>query len=142
MLHQVQFCEARTLIIPIGKGANRDLRFEQGAWLGSTAPTSDHAAFGMPKAIHGRGTDGFESIETRGTDLQVMALPQMVEFHSHGDAQTFRTNLIEEFREPQDRALAFGEIHASAWMRDWNLGITVAAFAAQQGNGMLAVDSP
>jgi hypothetical protein len=47
--------------------------------------------------------------------------------------------LIKEFREPQDRAFVFGEIHASAWMRDGTLGITVAAFAAQQGKGMLAM---
>jgi hypothetical protein len=34
MRHEVYFHEPRLVFIPVGKGANRDVLFEQGAWLG------------------------------------------------------------------------------------------------------------
>jgi hypothetical protein len=52
MVHQVHLQEARPLIVPVGIGTNRDLRFEQRARLGQTAALPQALWITDAQAIH------------------------------------------------------------------------------------------
>lgn len=132
MLHQVQFGEAWSLVIPIRKGADGNLVLEQGTELGAATPPFSGTSFGTAEPIHGGRTDGLEPLKTRWADAQVLPFIQALEFGIHSDAEAFGTNLVEEFRQPQDGAYVFRKVDPCAGTTDGNLGITVLAFAAQE----------
>src|SRR5689334_22492153 len=58
MRYQIDLHEARLLLIPLGKGANRDLLFQQCSWLcASTTTQLIFASFWSQQTINASGAD-------------------------------------------------------------------------------------
>ena len=139
MLHQVDFFESGALIVPVCKGAHRDLLFEQSARLRPAMTTSGGTVFSASKPIHGGGANYLESCEAGATDAQVSVSAQVIRLNVHRRAQTLGADLIKEFREPETGAFVLRELNPPAHALDGRLWVAIPAFPAQQGGCMFAM---
>jgi hypothetical protein len=95
MIHQVHLKETGPFVVPVGIGANRDLRFEQRARFGQAAPMPQPLWVADAQAVHGGGAHLLQVGVDCVAHGQEAIGAQRRQGRIQRGAQALRANLVE-----------------------------------------------